>query len=83
VIIGLRLLADGRIMIWGESDDGQDRVHLRNEVPKGGSLCGLPYDELAQLVWIETDAAGKFVSGGRREPASVEHDEIPPFLLRS
>lgn len=83
MIIGLRRQADGTVAIWGESA-GSDRTHLHNEVPKGGSLCGLPYDELIQYAWIETNDAGEFVGGGKYPPADPDQViAIPDFLRRS
>lgn len=80
MIIGLRLQDDGSIVIWGQTD-GPDRGHLLNEVPKGGSLCGLPYDELIQYACIETTPDGSFKGGEKHQPAPP-HPEIPDFLRK-
>jgi hypothetical protein len=80
MIIGLRVQDDGSIMIWGETD-GPDRGHLLNEVAKGGSLCGLPYEELIQYAWIETAPDGSLKGGAKRQPPDPSRPaDIPDFL---
>ncbi len=67
-------------MIWGETD-GPDRGHLLNEVAKGGSLGGLPYEELIQYAWIETALDGSIKGGEKHQPGYPSCPvEIPSFL---
>ena len=61
-----RLMADGSVEVvgwpWG---DCEDRAHFRTVIPKGCDIL-VPYEELIQYGWIESNDAGLFARGGRR-----------------
>lgn len=60
-------MADGSIRIQGISDP-PDRAHMLNRIEKGGSLCGVPYEELLRHDWIDTTPEGNFAGWGTVPP---------------
>lgn len=80
--IFLSTLPDGAVrMLSRLTPPDHGRIDLIS--PNGAALCGLPYDEAIQYVWIDTNDFGEFVGGEKRPPVGSDQVfEIPDFLRR-
>lgn len=77
----LGLLPDGSIRVRGAIPP-PDHGTIAVVSPKGDDLCGLPYEEVIQYAWIETDDAGNFVSGEKLPIPEPDRSASPPPFLR-
>lgn len=58
----------GKLTMRGVADDGS-HLWIRGEIGPADQYLGLPYEQLLNIRWIETDDAGKVV---RTEPLKPE-----------
>ena len=78
---------DGNVMVDSRplGDDGGDRLYMRKQVvcaDKNGMWMGMPYKELAALIWFVTDANGNIIEKKPRGNDMPQYEGKLPDWVR-